>query len=63
MPCAAAEGGHLKVLNWLINEGCPYNKSRCREAAEEGGERARKVLEWLGDETSDETSETSLRDE
>ena len=63
VPCAAAEGGHLKVLNWLINEGCPYNKSRCREAAEEGGERARKVLEWLGDETSDETSETSLRDE
>ena len=35
------------VLKWLIKEGCPYDKSRCREAAARGGERARKVLEWL----------------
>ncbi|WZN62983.1 putative ankyrin repeat protein [Chloropicon roscoffensis] len=55
VPCAAAEGGQLKVLVWLINEGCPHHKSACREAAAEGGERARKVLEWLDDETSDET--------
>ena len=47
VPRAAAKGGHLKVLKWLINEGCPYDKSKCREAAVEGGQRARKVLEWL----------------
>ena len=54
VPYSAAEGGHLQVLVWLINEGCPYSKRECREAAEEGGERARKVwerarefLEWL----------------
>ena len=37
----------MEVLKWLINEGCPYSKRKCRRAAEEGGERARKVLEWL----------------
>ena len=47
-PWAAARNGHLKVLNWLIKEECPYyKKSECREAAVEGGKRARKVLEWL----------------
>ena len=46
-PCAAAKGGHLKVLIWLIKEECPYDKRLCREAAVEGGEQARKVLEWL----------------
>ena len=46
-PWAAARKGHLKVLKWLIKEGCPYDKSWCRGAAVEGGERARKVLEWL----------------
>ena len=46
-PCAAARNGHLKVLKWLIKEGCPYNKSWCRMFAANGGERARKVLEWL----------------
>ena len=36
------------LLNWLIKEECPYyKKSECREAAVEGGKRARKVLEWL----------------
>ena len=48
-PCAAAAGGHLEVLKWLIKEGCPYDKRKCREAAVEGGERARKVLEWLNE--------------
>ena len=47
VPRAAAEVGHLKVLNWLIKEECPYSKRQCREAAARGGERARKVLEWL----------------
>ena len=47
MTSAAARNGHLKVLIWLIKEGCPYDKSECRRAAEYGGERARKVLEWL----------------
>ena len=61
--CVAATYGYLKTLVWLIQEGCPYNKRQCREFAEGGGERTRKVLEWLDDETSDETSETSWRDE
>ena len=47
VPCAAAKGGHLEVLKWLIKEGCPFDKGECREAAVEGGECARKVLEWL----------------
>ena len=47
VPLAAARRGHLKVLVWLIKEECPYDKSECREAAVDGGERARKVLEWL----------------
>ena len=47
MTCAAAKNGHLKALKWLIKEGCPYDKSMCREAAVEGGRRAREVLEWL----------------
>jgi len=35
-------------LIWLIKEECPYyKKSKCREAAANGGERAMKVLEWL----------------
>ena len=49
VPCAAAECGHLKVLKWLIKEGCPYDKDWCRWAAVKGGERAREVLEWLGE--------------
>ena len=47
LTCAAACNGHLKLLNWLIKEGCPYDKGECRGAAVRGGERARKVLEWL----------------
>ena len=57
--CVAAKNGYLKTLVWLIQEGCPYNKRQCREFAEGGGERTRKVLEWL----DDETSEASWRDE
>ena len=45
------------LLKWLIKEGCPYDKSWSLEAAVEGGERTRKVLEWLDDETSDKTSD------
>ena len=51
----AAKYGELKALILLIKEGCPYDKEDCREAAVKGGEFARKVLEWLDDETSDET--------
>ena len=47
----------------LIKEGCPYDKEECRRVAEYGGEHTRKVLEWLDDQTSDETSETSWREE
>ncbi|WZN60758.1 putative ankyrin repeat protein [Chloropicon roscoffensis] len=47
VPVAAAKHGHLEVLKWLIKEGCPFSKRLCREAAADGGERARKVLEWL----------------
>ncbi|WZN62955.1 hypothetical protein HKI87_06g45000 [Chloropicon roscoffensis] len=60
---SAAMDGELKALILLIKEGCPYDKEECRRVAEDGGERTRKVLEWLDDETSDETSETSSRDE
>ena len=34
-------------MRWLIKEGCPYDKSMCRAAAAEGGERTREVLKWL----------------
>ena len=37
-------------VKWLIKEGCPYSKRKCRMAAARGEERARKVLEWLDDE-------------
>ena len=47
VPYAAAQGGHLKVLKWLIKEGCPHDKHLCREYAAHGG--TRKVLEWLDD--------------
>ena len=47
VPRLAASNGQLKVLKWLIKEGCPYDKGECRGAAVRGGERARKVLEWL----------------
>ena len=48
MICAAAEGGHLKALKWLIKEELnDYQKKECRYAAVRGGERAKKVLEWL----------------
>ena len=47
MTYEAARNGHLKVLKWLIKEGCPYDLSKCRRAAAWGGERTRKVLEWL----------------
>ena len=46
-PRAAARNGHLEVLRLLIKAGCPYSKDKCREAAAEGGEQAREVLEWL----------------
>ena len=49
LTCAAAKNGHLKVLIWLIKEGYPYDKDMCRNAAVEGGKRAREVLEWLDD--------------
>ena len=48
-PRAAAEGGHLEVLKWLIKKRCPCSKRKCRKAAARGGERARKVLEWLNE--------------
>ena len=61
----AAEGGHLEVLQWMRAQDppCPWDLGVCYQVAEDGGEHTRKVLEWLDDETSDETSETSWRDE
>ena len=55
--------GQLKALILLIKEGCPYDKEEWCRVAEDGGEHTRKVLEWLDDETSDETSEMSWREE
>ena len=65
VPRFAARNGQLKVLKWLINEGCPYDKRQCLEAAEYADERLvpwelkRKVLQWLENNTSYMTNETS----
>lgn len=40
---AAAEGGHLEVLEWLREQGCPWDASACAKAAE-GGHLG--VLQW-----------------
>ena len=40
----AAHGGHLEVLKWLHNTGCPIGTITCRAAAE-GGQL--EVLKWL----------------
>ena len=48
-PRVAASKGHLEVLKWLIKKRCPCSKRKCRKAAARGGERARKVLEWLNE--------------
>ena len=39
----AAEGGHLKVLRWAREKGCPWDESTCAKAAE-GGHL--EVLQW-----------------
>ena len=39
----AAEGGHLKVLRWARENGCPWDESTCYSAAE-GGHL--EVLKW-----------------
>ena len=36
-------------MKWLIKKRCPCSKRKCRKAAARGGERARKVLEWLNE--------------
>lgn len=40
---AAAQGGHLRTLQWLRENGCPWNSLTCRRAAEEGHLH---VLQW-----------------
>ena len=43
--CAmAASGGHIKVLGWLRQYGCPWEEDTCCEAAEAGH---LDVLKWL----------------
>jgi len=40
---AAARKGHLHVLQWLREHGCPWNSSTCAYAAKEGH---LDVLKW-----------------
>ena len=40
----AAAGGHLDVLKWLRNEGCPWDEWTCSAAANVGH---LEVLKWL----------------
>ena len=44
---AAAEGGHLEVLQYAHEKGCPWNARTCTEAAR-GGHL--EVLKYLIDE-------------
>ncbi len=39
----AAGGGHLEVLKWARNQGCPWNARTCANAAEKGH---LEVLQW-----------------
>jgi hypothetical protein len=41
----AAGNGHLKVLEWLHNNNCPFDKNKCMNAATESGNF--KVVKWL----------------
>ncbi len=44
MTCTeAAKGGHLEVLQWARQNGCPWNELTCTEAAK-GGHL--EVLQW-----------------
>ena len=40
---SAAEGGHLEVLQWAHQNGCPWDEQTCAEAAR-GGHL--EVLQW-----------------
>jgi hypothetical protein len=40
----AAAGGHLEVLKWLREEGCPWDADACACAARGGGQM--EVLRW-----------------
>jgi hypothetical protein len=42
---AAAEGGHLEVLQWARAHDCPWNEARVREYAAAGGHVD--MLGWL----------------
>jgi uncharacterized protein YabN with tetrapyrrole methylase and pyrophosphatase domain len=44
LTCAfAAENGHLEVLKWARENGCPWNKDTCMNATREGH---LEVLKW-----------------
>jgi len=44
LTCAyAAEGGHLHILQWARENGCPWDKYTCAEAAEGGHFH---ILQW-----------------
>jgi hypothetical protein len=40
----AVYGGYYEVLQWLLDNGCPWNKDSCTAAAESGNLN---VLQWL----------------
>ena len=39
----AAENGHLEVLKWLRENGCPWNEWTCKNAA---GNGHLEILKW-----------------
>ena len=39
----AAEGGHLEVLQWAHQNGCPWDEGTCKAAAKKGH---LEVLKW-----------------
>jgi len=38
-------GGHLEVLQWAREHGCPWNASRCAHVADSGGHV--QVVQWV----------------
>ena len=42
---AAAEAGHLEVLQWACKNGCPWDKQACTEAGDLYGHGH--IINWL----------------
>lgn len=47
----AASGGHLEILKWAVEQGCPWIEDEvilCANMAYEGGRHVH-ILEWVKD--------------